>query len=292
MRKRYSSFAKINLFLYVTSRRKDGYHNLCSLMTQIDLCDDIYLDFTRKDISVTCDHPGVPDNESNLAVRAAQLFFRSLKPGANDRPRGLSIDIVKRIPVGGGLGGGSSNAACVLTALNQALGRPFSKPELMHLGLTLGADVPFFMVGGPAIARGLGEKLEKVTGLRPCSLVLCHPGIGASTANVYKNIDFRLTLNQKYNRYTGLNVPLQGQGFDLKAGLHNDLEESACRLYPVISETKQEMESLLQRRVYMTGSGSSLFSLFSVREKAEEGYARLKRKWANSRRQVFVSSFH
>ena len=292
MRKHYPSFAKINLFLYITSKREDGYHNLCSLMTQIDLCDDIYLDFTKKDICVTCDHPNVPDNESNLAFKAAQLFYRSLKLKTSDRAQGLSIEIVKRIPVGGGLGGGSSNAACVLTALNHAFKTPFSKPELMRLGLTLGADVPFFMIGGPAIARGLGEKLEKVTCLRPCHLVLCHPGMGASTAKVYKSIDFRLTLNQKYNRYTGLNVPLQGQGFDLRSGLHNDLEESACRLYPVIKETKQEMEWLLQRRIYMTGSGSSLFALFSDREKAEQGYTRLAKEWANSSKKVFVSSFH
>ena len=291
MIKRVKSFAKINLFLYVTSKREDGYHNLHSLMTQIDLCDDIYLDFSKKDLSITCDHSDVPEDESNLAYKAADRFYHSLKTNCCEEKKGLSIEIIKRIPPGGGLGGGSGNAATVLTALNAHYKKPFSKAELMKMGLNLGADVPFFIFGGPAIAKGVGERLEKVPTLRPYHLVLCDPGIAASTAKVYKNIDFRLTSDQKYNNDTGLNVPLRGQEFDVRDQMHNDLEESACRLYPEIKETKEEMALLLQRKVVMTGSGSSLFALFSARENACRGYERLLKKWAGSKRKVFLSSF-
>ena len=292
MIKKYNSFAKINLFLYVTSKRKDGYHNLHSLMTQIDLCDDIDIDFTKKEISIACDHPDVPEDESNLAYKAVVLFYHSLKTKACEENKGLSIEIIKRIPPGGGLGGGSSNAAAVLTALNNYYKNPFSKAELMTMGLRLGADVPFFIFGHPAIAKGVGERLEKVLNLRPYHLVLCDPGVAASTAEVYKNIDFRLTANQKYNMYTGLNESLRGQEFDVRDQMHNDLEESACRLYPEIKETKEEMVVLLQRKVYMTGSGSSLFALFSARENAKKGFDRLLKKWAKSKRKVFLSSFN
>ena len=293
MRKKYISFAKVNLFLYVTSKREDGYHNLCSLMTRIDLCDEIYIDYKKKEISITCDHPDVPEDESNLAYKAAALFYRFFKKKGGEEKKGLAIEIVKKIPPGGGLGGGSSNAATVLTALNNIYKMPFSKAELMQMGLRLGADVPFFIFKGPAIATGVGEKLEKVPNLRFYHLVLCDPGIAASTSKVYKNIDFRLTADQKYTMNTGLNMLLRGQEFDIKDLLHNDLEESACRLYPGIKETKEEMALLLQRSVYMTGSGSSLFALFSARKNARKGYDRLKEKWAGTKtkRKIILSSF-
>jgi len=290
--KKVKSFAKINLFLYVTSKREDGYHNLNSLMTQIELCDDIFIDFSKKEVSIVCAHPDVPEDETNLAYKAAILFHRSLEPVSNEQHFGFSIKIIKRIPPGGGLGGGSSNAAAVLMALNNYYKKPFSKPQLMKMGLKLGADVPFFIFGSPAIAKGVGERLEKVSNLRPYHLVLCDPGIAASTAKVYKNIDFRLTSKQKYNINTGLNVLLRGQEFDVRDQMHNDLEESACRLYPEIKETKEEMQLLLQRKVYMTGSGSSLFALFSGRKTAKTGCERLLKEWAKSKKNVILSSFN
>ncbi|MEN8211483.1 MAG: 4-(cytidine 5'-diphospho)-2-C-methyl-D-erythritol kinase [Thermodesulfobacteriota bacterium] len=289
MIKKIQSFAKINLLLYITSKRSDGYHNLCSIITQIDLYDDIYIEFAKESISITCDHPDVPNNESNIAYKAAALFFRSLKK--MNREKGFSIKIIKRIPPGGGLGGGSSNAAAVLTALNHYYKNPYSKSQLMEMGLSLGADVPFFLFNNPAIARGVGEKLEKIKALKPYHLVLCDPGVQASTAKVYKNIDFKLTTNQKYNINTGLSVLLRGVDFDVRDIMHNDLEESACRLYPEIRKTKEEMELLLERKVYMTGSGSSLFALFTEHENAKKGYEKLLSKWNKSKKKVFLSSF-
>ena len=277
--------------MYVTSRRKDGYHNLCSLMTQIDLHDDLYIEFFKKNISITCDHPNVPNDESNIAYKAADLFLNCFKKNEKKEKNGLSIKIIKKIPPGGGLGGGSSNAAAVLTALNNYHKNPYSKSQLMKIGLRLGADVPFFIFNNPAIARGVGEKLEKIEVLKSYHLVLCYPGVQASTEKVYKNIDFKLTTNRKYNINTGLSVLLRGVDFDVRDIMHNELEKSACRLYLEIMETKEEMELLLERKVFMTGSGSSLFALFTEHENANKGYEKLLSKWNKSKRKLFLSSF-
>ncbi|OGR14441.1 MAG: 4-(cytidine 5'-diphospho)-2-C-methyl-D-erythritol kinase [Desulfobacterales bacterium RIFOXYA12_FULL_46_15] len=290
MTEKFSSCAKINLFLYITSKRGDGYHTLYSLMTPIDLCDDLYLDFETDKIKVTCNHPDVPEDESNLAHKAAVLFYDALKEKGYEK-RGIGIEIIKQIPPGGGLGGGSSNAATVLTALNTHHRHLFSKSELMHMGLRLGADVPFFIFGSPAIVQGIGEKLEKAPDLMRYHLVLCDPGVAAATAAVYKKYDFELTSNQKYTKNAGLNVLLRGRKFDAGNCAHNDLEGPACRLYPEIRETKEEMELLLHTKVRMTGSGSSLFALFQARKDAEKGCEILLGKWAGSKRKPFLSSF-
>jgi len=287
---KFTSFAKINLFLYITSKREDGYHFLYSLMTPIDLCDDLYLDFDAESIRVICAHPQVPEDESNLAHKAAVLFYQALKEKGHET-QGVSIEIIKRIPPGGGLGGGSSNAATVLTALNDYHHEPFSKSELMNMGLSLGADIPFFIFKGPAIVQGIGEKLEKPPDLLPYHLVLCDPGVAAATAAVYKRYDFELTSIQKYTMNAGLNVLLKGREFDAGAWMHNDLEEPACRLYPEIREAKEEMELLLHTKVRMTGSGSSLFALFHARSEAQKGCEILLEKWAGSKRKIFLSSF-
>ncbi len=301
MIKQHQSFAKVNLFLHVTDRREDGYHDLYSLMTQIDLFDDICLDFLSDKISVCCDHPQVPEDGSNLAYKAARLFYKTLSENHGDnaskrggrgrQSQGLGITIIKRITPGGGLGGGSSNAATILMALNEYHKKPFSRSKLMRMGLSLGADVPFFIFGKPAIAQGVGEQLEACGNLKPYHLLVCDPGVHSSTAKVYKNIDFRLTENKKYTKNTGLNEPIRGEEFDIRGLLHNDLEGSACRLYPEIKHAKEEMMMILQRDVHMTGSGSSLFALYSDLKNAEEGYEKLLTQWTGCDKKILLSSF-
>lgn len=271
----------------MTGRRADGFHNLYTLMTRITLHDDLIFDFSGNGIKVSCDHPLVPEDDSNLVYRAAALFFEA----AGIKEKGVSVRIEKRIPPGGGLGGGSSNAAVTLTTLNEAFDSRLSTRRLQELGLMLGADIPFFIQGAPAIAQGVGEKLSLVEKIVPCHLVLCDPGVQASTADVYKNLDFRLTEKQFYNINSGLNVPMRGQKFDPGGELHNDLEDPACRLYPVIRQTKEEMALLLGKQVNMTGSGASLFALYPDRHSAELGFSRLNDRWAGTKKRVFLSSF-
>lgn len=291
MIKTVRSYAKINLFLYVTGKRDDGYHDLCSLMTQISLHDDIQIDFSADQTCVICDHPDVPEDQSNLVFKAVQLFNKNLESKKIKAHLSPQIKIVKRIPPGGGLGGGSSNAATVLIALNEAYEKPFSKAELMSLGLELGADVPFFIFGDCALAKGVGEKLQQVPKLKPYHLLLCDPGIGASTAKVFKNIDFGLTFKQKGNIKSGLNVMPDEHTFDVKDFLHNDLEEPACRLYPEIGKTKEEIETLLEQTVFMSGSGSSLFVLFSDLESARQSVKTLEKNWGDDHKQVYLCTF-
>lgn len=284
------SYAKLNLFLYVTGRQKDGYHTLCSLMTPINLYDELEFCFQGKNIEVLCAHPDVPENECNLAYKAAMLFYENKAVPAQLKSSGLRITINKKIPVGGGLGGGSSNAACVIGTLNRIFGNFFPQEVLMDMGLGLGADVPFFISGSAAIATGIGQKLEPCPRLKSYYVVICHPGVSASTANVYKNFDLRLTINQKYNIKQSLNICSEEQGIDICSSLHNDLEEPACRLYPEIRTVKEEMELLLNRRVFMTGSGSSLFALFLDDKGAQDGFTTLSNKWNTSGRTVFLTS--
>lgn len=285
------AFAKINLFLVVTGKRSDGFHELNSLMAQIDLWDEMEFFFEGSGIRIYCDHPLVPENETNLAYKAADLFFDAYRKRTGTLPlEGVFIRIKKQIPVGGGLGGGSSNAAMVLTTLNEYCSDFFSKRELMDLGVRLGADVPFFIFGAPALATGVGEKLTRYPDLPRWYLVLCDPGVSASTPDVFKNMNFRLTSKHNYNINSGLNALSRGRGCESREKLHNDLEASACKLYPEIKATKEQMESLLQKDVYMSGSGSSLFALFAGQEDARKAYELLAEKWSMGPKRVFLTS--
>lgn len=325
---RIQSPAKINLFLYVTGKRSNGYHDLFTVMTCVDLYDEIELLFRQPMSTVTCDHPDVPDNESNIVFKAVALFNKNFFSGnflrlssnlpviksdssicfknnsasnalvsdcsrvASSNQIGVKIHIKKKIPVGAGLGGGSSNAASVLKAMNCFYGSPFSTSELMEIGTQLGADVPFFILGGTALAEGVGDKLTPISHLQQHHILLFYPGFQASTVNVYKNLDLGLTKSIKSNNRLLLKTSGKNQRFDIIKGLmHNDLEVSACTLYPEIGSFKKELVDCLPEKVMMTGSGSTFFSLFSDYEKAQRCFNELSTKWQFTRRKVFLSSF-
>jgi 4-diphosphocytidyl-2-C-methyl-D-erythritol kinase len=285
--------AKINLFLHVTGKRSDGYHELYTLMTCLNFGDRLEFDFTVPGVSVRCDHPDVPEDGSNLVHRAATLFFDAFsRRGSSGEGRpGVRVVIHKKIPVGAGLGGGSSNAATTLLVLNRRFDSPFSLDALMAMGLRLGADVPFFIHGGPAFARGVGEKLSHCDSLLPYHVVVFFPGFNASTPLVYKNVDFALTKQQKSNNNALLNEHEMGKVFDIKGFLHNDLEEAACRSYPDILSVREEMADFFPEGLLMTGSGSSFFALFSDGSKAEQAYDTLMEKSKATDKQVFLTSF-
>lgn len=255
--------AKINLFLHVTAKRADGYHELFSLMSCISLYDRILLDFSGSGIRLTCSDPAVPANGDNLAAKAALFFYRAL--GSPPSP-GVRIHLEKSIPVGAGLGGGSSNAAAVLLGLNERHGNPFSPARLCAIGLTIGADVPFFMFGRPALASGIGDQLEAVGSLRPYAVTLVFPGFSVSTASVYRQLNLRLTKFEKKPTKALLNR----SGFDAARHLHNDLETVSLKAYPEIGEVKRALADQGARGVLMSGSGPSVFGLFDCRQAALE----------------------
>ncbi len=181
--------AKINLFLEILRRRDDGYHELRSLMCCIGLCDRLVVTLGGTVDRIVCDHPDVPSDESNLALKAAKRFNRTLAQQTGIQPKHVAIELTKQIPAGAGLGGGSSDAAAVLTGLNDAYGEPFDSRELQQMALTLGADVPFFILGRPALAGGIGEHLQPYEGLTPWGIVVVYPGFGISTAQVFENLN-------------------------------------------------------------------------------------------------------
>ena len=253
--------AKINLFLQVTAKRPDGYHELFSLMSCVNLCDTIKLEFGPKSIEIVSSHPKIPIDQTNLAHRAATSFFDALN--VND---GLRIFLEKRIPVAAGLGGGSSNAAGVLKGLNRRYGNPFSREQLMSIGLGIGADVPFFLFGKPALASGVGEKLEAYCMPLPFYVVMVYPGFEVSTAEVFQNLNLGLTKCKK--KFT---KPFFKTS-DFDAGLHlcNDLEEVTASKYAVIATIKERLLSCGALGALMSGSGPTVFGLFSDSAKAEK----------------------
>lgn len=258
--------AKINLFLAITGKRADGYHELLSLFCPITLYDTLTLRFGEKLISVSCDHPDVPENEDNIAFKAARLFFRQM-----GKDEGVLISIDKQIPVAAGLGGGSSNAATVLTALNQYYNHPFSQDELAAIGLKIGADVPFFIFGKPALASGIGEKLIAVERIKPYKIIVIFPGFGVSTAEVYKKFNLRLTKCKKQLK----DSYFRSANIDAVNCACNDLESVAEVLYPEISGVKEALIAQGAKIALMSGSGSSVFGLFSDMPEAEQAFRAL-----------------
>lgn len=260
--------AKINFFLYVTGKRPDGYHLLYTLMCRLKFSDTLKLMFTGDRITVNCDHPDVPCDEGNIVWKAATLFLRTF-----GRKEGLHVDIEKKIPVGAGLGGGSSNAAAVFLGLNQHYGRPFSKERLMEMGLTIGADIPFFIFEKNAIAEGVGEKLKVCSAVSPAYVLIIYPGINVSTGEVYKKLNFGLTKHQKKNNNHFFCLS-KGHFVDTKH-LWNDLEQVTIKMYPEIGCLKNLMVENGADGALMSGSGSTVFGLFSDKSKASEAYTKI-----------------
>ncbi len=246
--------AKLNLFLHVTGRRPDGYHLLQTVFQLIDYGDLLHFK-TRDDGNIrrSTEIPGVPE-QSDLVVRAAQL----LKSAAGSVRLGAEIAIDKRLPMGGGLGGGSSDAATTLIALNHLWRTGLTRTELMTLGLQLGADVPFFLFGHNAFAEGIGETLQSLT-TPDCWYVVIEPGVSAPTAAIFS--DPELTRNSKPVKISDFSKATIGFG-------KNDLQVVAIRLFPPIAKAVEWLQQYGEAR--MTGSGACVFCAFSQEQQASE----------------------
>lgn len=270
---------KINLFLRVTGKRPDGYHDLISLMCCIGIHDALLLSFGHNRTRITCAHPDVPEDETNLAHRAADLFFKAAGIDA-----GVHISIEKQIPVGAGLGGGSSDAAAVLKGLNIHYGRPLSADQLHFMAGSLGADVPFFIRGKPAVATGIGDILQPFETLKLFPVVIIYPSVALSTSRVYKNWNLRLTKNKNKNKNNVFEMDWNG---DAPRLLRNDLEDAACDICPDIRRAKKALLRHGASGALMSGSGSSVFGLFATEAAAREAFGSLS--VSNPTWQLFVT---
>jgi 4-diphosphocytidyl-2-C-methyl-D-erythritol kinase len=228
-------------------------------MCRVNLFDTVTLTFGQPSIHVRCSHPQVPEGSANLAHKAAALFHETCAIEG-----GVDIAIEKVIPVGAGLGGGSSNAAAVLTGLNQHYGFPLDEEALMGMGLELGADVPFFILGKTAIARGVGEQLEPVKWMPPLSAVLVHPRLEVSTAWVYQHLNLGLT-NCEENYNVSWFLEDLSRIADL---LCNDLEQVTAEAFPEINVVKTALLEVGAMGSVMSGSGSAVFGLFRTHQEA------------------------
>lgn len=264
--------AKINLFLHVKRRRPDGYHDLFSLMCRVGLYDEIRIRPTHGTISLQCSDPALPVDESNLAYRAARLFFET-----TGLQGGCEIHLAKRIPVAAGLGGGSSNAASVLLGLNHLQGQPLSRRKLMALGRNLGADVPFFIFQSPALASGIGDRLQVFDGLAPWHVLIVFPLFTVSTRMVYQKLNLRLTKRQKQPT----RAHLKKHALTPSLYLYNDLETVTLALYPELSRIKDWLSAQGALGTLMSGSGPSVFGLFPDLNRAQAASATLPhgRQW-------------
>lgn len=267
-----SAPAKINLHLEIRRRRPDGYHDLRMIVLPVDLCDTVHLQLQTSGIRLLCRHPQVPTDHTNLAAKAARLILEQVP---EPRP-GVRITLHKRIPVAAGLGGGSSDAAAVLRGLNRLLRLRFSETMLRRLGLSLGADVPLFLFGRPALAQGIGERLQPLPRLPEWTYLLVTPPFGVSTAWAYQQWQVSLTKRSSVN----IIKALKNLGrLSAPRGLRNDLEPGVVREYPIIAELKQTMVSLGAVAGGMSGSGPTVVGVFESGAAAQSARRRLREQF-------------
>jgi 4-diphosphocytidyl-2-C-methyl-D-erythritol kinase len=261
------SHAKVNLRLEILRKREDGYHEIRTLFQKISLHDTIR--FSLKDaqgISIATNEPNLPVGKSNLVYRATQAIL------ANSRYRGgISIHIEKRIPLGAGLGGGSSNAATTLKALNQLLEMGLSQREMMTMGVKIGADVPFFFLEKGAMATGIGERLKEID-LPALWFVLIYPNFEVSARWAYPHA--RVTKEKfRYKIHKFLTTPEA-----ISRALMNDLEEAVSEEFSQIHEMKEVLRSRGALGSLMTGSGPTVFGIYAGNQSAARAYKSIWRE--------------
>jgi 4-diphosphocytidyl-2-C-methyl-D-erythritol kinase len=264
-RERLDSPAKVNLTLEILKKREDGYHDLRTVLQEISLHDTLRFTLTEgRRISIVTRHPFLPTGRKNLVYTAARkLLDRSgLRVG-------VRIEIEKRIPLGAGLGGGSSNAAATLVAVNRLLGLNIPPKDLKAIALEIGADVPFFLMRGGAIGYGVGERLRRIC-IPPLWFILIYPNFEVSTAWAYRN--FLLTKKRiHYKIHQFLKTPET-----ICSILRNDLEPVVASRHPQIGEMKEVLSSAGALGTMMSGSGPTVFGVFSGEGRLREAYRRVK----------------
>lgn len=247
--------AKINLFLEILGKRQDGYHEIETVMQEVSLCDYISLEDYDKDIEFTCTNPKLTIGEDNLILKAVRLFQKE-----SGIYRGIRIHLDKRIPIGAGLGGGSSDAVATLLGLNELWQTGYTEKQLLSLAGKLGSDTPFFVMGNTALCRGRGEIVIPYPLNVSYDYIIIYPKFEVSTVSVYKNFKINLTKNLK-DVSVFLQSLMSGNPEKLGAYLHNRLEEVVFKLYPGLEEIKRALERLDFCGALLSGSGSALYGL-------------------------------
>jgi 4-diphosphocytidyl-2-C-methyl-D-erythritol kinase len=250
------SFAKINLDLRVLGTRPDGFHDLRTIFQSLAIFDSVTVTIRRGPLAVTCDEADIPTDRRNLAWKAASLLHRTAT-GRATAPRNVLIDLRKRVPAEAGLGGGSSNAAMTLLALNKLWKLDLDVASLSRIGARLGADVPYFMHGGTALGLGRGDDIYPLADMPPVHVVILRPGFGVSTADAYGWFDE----DRRRAKEPALRAVPPGWPA-WSAALRNDLEGPVVGHHPAIGRIKQSLIDAGATFAAMSGSGSAVFGLF------------------------------
>jgi 4-diphosphocytidyl-2-C-methyl-D-erythritol kinase len=257
------AFAKINLDLRVLGTRADGFHDLKTVFQSLMLFDNVTVTARRGPLALTCDEPDIPTDQRNLVWKAASLLHRTTT-GKNSAPRDIAIDLRKRIPAEAGLGGGSADAAMTLLALNALWKLNLDAATLSRIGARLGADVPYFLVGGTALGLGRGDDIYPLADMPPVHVVILRPGFGVATADAYRWFDEeqRRPLKEPQPRRIPAGWPAWS------ATLRNDLEGAVVKHHPAIGRIRQSLLDAGASFAAMSGSGSAVFGLFERAEAA------------------------
>jgi 4-diphosphocytidyl-2-C-methyl-D-erythritol kinase len=263
--------AKVNLFLEIKSNRKDGYHNLESIMQTISLYDELSFEDTDKNIIFSCDNKALPCDKTNLVYKAAL----AIKTKFNIN-KGVKIYLKKNIPQGAGLGGGSSNAATTILALVKLWNIKTTQKELESIATKLGADVPFFLTGGTCLCEGIGEIVTPLKSITNLDMILVNPGFGISTVGIYKKINFPLTNSVKIHKIKHL---ISSSSFNNKEAFKscfNRLEEFVFGDFKAILEIKTLLSKLCCTSL-MSGSGATVFGILDINISKEYIVSELKK---------------
>lgn len=266
--------AKINLSLDVLRDRDDGYHDVKMIMQTIDLHDEVLIEEAEKGIDVECSNEYIPSGRDNIAYKAAKLLMECC-----GLEKGVKIKIRKRIPASSGLGGGSSDAAAVLKGMNEIFALGLGRQELSVLGKKIGADVPYFLWGGTALAEGIGEIITELKRLSGVDIVLVMPNFSVSTAWVYGNLDFS-EIGERPDTDLLVKAVLENRVDIIAKNMRNVLETVTIKRHGIIAEIKSCLVELGALGSMMSGSGPSVFGIYADKQSARYACERMKdRGW-------------
>lgn len=278
------AYAKINPVLDVLCRREDGYHELRMIMQTVDIYDTLDMQKTEKGIKLTCDTGLLPCDDGNIIYRAARLMQETFQ-----LEEGIAIHLTKNIPMAAGMAGGSADAAATLHGMSELFELNLTTKQLCELGVKLGADVPYCVMGGTMLAEGIGEKLTALPSMPECKLVVAKPDFDVSTKYVYENL--HVNALKEHPDVDGMIAAIEAKDLQaVAAHMENVLETVTVRNYPQIAELKEMMQRNGALNALMSGSGPSVFGLFTDEEKADSCAAEIREKGLAG--QVFVTDFY
>ncbi len=283
MKFQIKAYGKINLGLDVVGKLPDGYHEVKMVMQTVGIYDELTFERTESGIEITTDSPELPADENNLIYKAAKL----MKDRYHIR-EGIRIHLQKNIPIAAGMAGGSTDAAATMKGINRMFGLDISLLELMKTGVDIGADVPYCVIGGTALAEGIGEKLTPLELAPECYVLVAKPDISVSTKYVYEHLDM-----ERIEEHPDIDGMVEAIGRGSLQGIldrmGNVLETVTIPAYPVIHELKQRMKELGAVNSLMSGSGPTVFGIFLEKRVAQVALDRLEQE--RLAKQLFVTTF-